>query len=177
MYRIDALLKQHQKIFHTRDLALLWGIDNPNTLYTTIKRYIQKGILIPVQKGLYATVPLDQLDPYALGLAMIHTYAYVSCESILVAAGIMFQASEVMTVVSSVSKRFTLAGRAYLVRTMADRFLYNDAGVERENGILTATLPRAVADMVYFNPRIHFDNPKAIDWKTVRALQKEVGFI
>lgn len=177
MYKIDALLKQNQKIFHTRDLAILWGVENANTLYTTIKRYVGRGILIPIQKGLYATVPFDQLNPYAVGLAAIHTYAYVSCETVLVAAGIMFQAGEAMTFVSSVSKRFILAGHEYLVRTMADRLLYNDAGVERKNGFLAATPPRAVADMLYFNPRIHFDNPEAIDWKTVRAIQKEVGFV
>ena len=40
MYKIDVLLKQDQKVFHTQDLALLWGIINKNTLYTTIKRYL-----------------------------------------------------------------------------------------------------------------------------------------
>lgn len=177
MYKIDVLLKQNQKLFHTRDLAILWRVDNTNTLYTTIKRYTAKGILIPVQKGLYSVVPLDQVDPYALGAAVIHAYAYVSCESVLLSAGIMFQAGLMRTFVSSVSKRFTLAGYEYLIRTMVDRFLYNDAGIVRENGILMATLPRAVVDMLYFNPRAHFDNPKAIDWKEVRAIQKEVGFV
>lgn len=176
MYKIDVLLKQNRKLFHTRDLALLWGINNPNTLYTTIKRYVQKGILVPVQKGLYATVALAELEPYAFGAAVIHTYAYVSCETVLVADGIMFQSGEAMTFVSSVSKRFTLAGHAYLVRTMADRFLYNDTGIEMGNGIRRANTARAVADMLYFNPRAHFDNPKGIDWKATRSIQKEVGF-
>lgn len=177
MYKIDILLKQNQKLFHTRDLALLWRIDNTNTLYTTITRYVRKGILVPVQKGLYATVPLDVLDPYTLGAAAIHTYSYVSCESVLVKAGIMFQAGEAITFVSSLSRRFTLAGHTYLVRKMADRFLYHDAGIEHINGVLTATTPRAVVDMRYFNPAAHLDNSKAIDWKSARAIQKEVGFV
>lgn len=177
MYKIDALLKQNQKLFHTRDLALLWGIDNPNTLYTTVKRYVQKGILIPVQKGLYATVPVETLDPAVLGAAVLHTHAYVSCESVLAAEGVIFQAGEAITLVSSVSRRFSLAGHAYVVRKMADRLLFHDAGVERVHGVLMASLPRAVADMIYFNPHIHFDNPKAIDWKAVRMLQKEVGYL
>lgn len=37
MYRIDKLLKANQKLFHTKDIYLLWGITNKNTLYTTIK--------------------------------------------------------------------------------------------------------------------------------------------
>lgn len=177
MYRIDVLLKQDQNLFHTRDLAILWRTNNVNTLYTTIKRYVQKGILIPVQKGLYAKIPLDQLDPEVLGGSVIHSYAYVSCETVLVRHGVIFQAGEVITLVSSVSKRFTLAGHSYLVRKMADRLLYNDAGIERNGPVLTASLPRAVCDMLYFHPRVHFDNTKAVDWKAVRAIQKEVGFL
>lgn len=177
MYKIDVLLKQNQKLFHTADLAVLWGIDNPNTLYTTIKRYVGKGILIPVQKGLYSVIPLDELDPYFLGAAAIHSYAYVSCESVLARSSVMFQAGEAITFISSVSRRFTIAGQSYLVRKMADRFLFHDAGMTRINGVLTASLPRAVADMRYFHPKAHFDNPKVIDWKAVHTIQKEVGFV
>jgi len=44
MYRINELIKLDRKIFHSNDLAIAWGISNKNTLYTTIKRYVQKGI-------------------------------------------------------------------------------------------------------------------------------------
>lgn len=177
MYRIDVLLKQNQKLFHTRDLAILWGIDNANTLYTAIKRYVSQGILIPLHKGLYATVPIDELDPYLLGVAAIHTYTYLSCESVLVKAGAIFQAGEAITFVSSLSRRFSLGGHTYSVRKMRDRFLFHDAGVSRVDGILTASLSRAVADLLYFHPTAHFDNPEAIDWNAVRAIKKEVGFL
>ena len=176
MYKIDVLLKQNRKLFHTSDLSILWGTDNLNTLYTTIKRYIERGILIPVHKGLYSVIPLDQLDPIVLGMIALHTYAYVSCETVLTNSGINFQSGEATTLVSSVSKRFSLAGHTYIVRKMTDRFLYNDAGVQRLDGVLTASLLRAVTDMLYFHPTAYFDNPKSIDWKAVHALQKEVGF-
>ncbi|OGG11927.1 hypothetical protein A2Z00_04370 [Candidatus Gottesmanbacteria bacterium RBG_13_45_10] len=177
MYKIDILLKQNQKLFHTNDLAILWGIDNRNTLYTAIKRYVAKGVLVPVQKGLYATVLLDQLDPSILGDAVIHTYSYISCETVLARAGVLFQAGEAMTFVSSFSRRFVIASHVYIVRKLADRFLFQDTGILRQEGVLTATTARAVADMRYFHPAAHFDNPRAIDWKTVRTIQKEVGYI
>ena len=91
MYRINKLLKLDQKLVHTRDLALLWSISNPNTLYTTIKRYVQKGVLLPVHKGLYSTVPLTHIDPVRVGIAILHTYAYISCETVLAQAGIIFR--------------------------------------------------------------------------------------
>ena len=34
--KLNILLKHPQNLFHTKDLALLWGIKNTNTLYTTI---------------------------------------------------------------------------------------------------------------------------------------------
>lgn len=176
MYKIDILLKQRQRLFHTDDLALLWGITNRNTLYTAIKRYVARGILTTIHKGLYATVPLPELDPYTLAIAVLHTYAYVSCETVLAGAGIIFQWGGAITLVSGLSRRFTLGGHSYVVRTMADRFLSHDAGIERRDGVLIASLPRAVADLLYFHKNVHVDLPGAINWKAVRAIQKEVGF-
>lgn len=176
MYKIDILLKQEQKLFHTNDLALLWKIENLNTLYTTIKRYIQKGILIKLHKGFYATVPPEKIDPLELGVGYLHTYAYLSLESVLTRHGVIFQNENYLTLVSSFSKKFTLAGQNYLVRKMKAEFLYQPAGLEEKNGVRIATLERAVADLLYFQPRYHFDNPKSVNWQKVREIQKEVGF-
>ena len=64
MYRINNLLKQKNELYQTQDLGLVWGIAKRNTLYTTIKRYEQRGILIPIHKGFYSTIPLDQINPF-----------------------------------------------------------------------------------------------------------------
>lgn len=177
MYKIDKLLKLDRKLFHTADLALLWGMTNKNTLYTTIKRYIAKGVLIPIHKGFYATVPLDRLDPVMVGIGFLHTYAYLSCESVLSSHGVISQVAQRITLVSSVSQKFTLGSRAYLSRRLSPVFLYQTAGITTKNGYPAATLPRAAADMLYFNPRYVFDNAKAINWQTVKSIQKEVGYL
>lgn len=176
MYRIDTLLKQEKKLFHTRDLALLWGIEKDNTLYTTIKRYVQKRILVPIQKGFYSTVPLDRINPLELGMSILHTYSYISCEYILSLTGIIFQTQNYITLVSSVSRKFDVSGHKYLVRRLKDKYLFNSCGINAENGIAKASLERAVADLLYFNPRYHFDNRKSIDWDKVKKIRKEVGY-
>jgi len=102
MYRISELIKVDRKIYHTNDLALLWDITNKNTLYTTIKRYVQKGVLIPIYKGLYSTVPLSQLDPLELGKAIIHRYTYLSTESVLATAGVISQVTYAYTRIFSI---------------------------------------------------------------------------
>src|SRR3972149_7045976 len=82
MYRMSELLQLDRKVFHTNDLAILWGITNKHNLYMTITRYIDKGVLFSVYKGLYSTVPISSLDPLELGTAIIHRYHFDVPESI-----------------------------------------------------------------------------------------------
>lgn len=177
MYRIKQLLGSRQQIYHTRDIALLWGITNANTLYTTITRYIDQGIFYPIYKGLYATVPIDQLDPYLLGASVIHAYTYVSTETVFSREGYIVQSVPITTFVSSVSKKFSLGGHDYVCRKLADRFLMNSSGISEHDGVFWANPERAVADMIYFNKHYFFDGSVRIHWKTVKIIQKEVGYV
>lgn len=177
MYRIDVLLKEDRQLFHTRDLALLWGIGNENTLYTVIKRYVKKGILIPIYKGFYSTVEPEKIDPLILGLTALSSYAYVSGEYILAYHGIIFQSLNSITLVSDASRKFKIANHEYLVRKLKDIYLFNTAGIYEENGINKATPERAYADMLYYNSRYHIDNRKGLNFKKVTQIRKEVGYL
>ncbi len=177
MYIINkhkALLSQERKIFHTADLALLWGIENGNTLRTTISRYLKSGVLISLQKGLYSTVDPGRLDPVELGRAMIHSTSYLSCESVLFLQGVIHQALGVMTFVGEKSRHFTLPGHnlQVKVRQLAPRFLYNPIGVN--NG--RADTERSVADLLYYNPRYHLDSPDQIDQDRLLHYQQLLGY-
>jgi hypothetical protein len=173
MYKINELLREQNKLFHTQDLALLWGISNRNTLYTQIKRYVQKKILHPIHKGFYASVAPKKIDPILLGLGYLHEYAYLSTESMLVRHGVIFQHSEFITLLSSRSKKFTIGTNQFLVRQLQPQFLHNSLGVVNKRGYCEATLERAVADLLYFSPRYAFDNPK-INWQEVKKIQRGV---
>ena len=176
MYRLNELIKLDHKLYHTNDLALLWHITNKNTLYTAVKRYVQKGVLIPVYKGLYSTVPLSQLDPLELGKAIIHRYTYLSTESVLAQAGVIVQAIYAYTFVSNLPKKVSVGTMSFLFRQLKEAYLNNPTGILKQNGIFIATPERAAADMLYFNPRYHFDVPGAIDFEKVKMIQKEVGY-
>ena len=176
MYRLNELIKLDRKIYHTNDLAILWGITNKNTLYTTIKRDVQKGVLIPIYKGLYSTVPLVQLNPQELGKAIIHRYTYLTTESVLAQAGVIAQTTYLYTFVSDMPKKVTVGTISFLFRKLKDSYLNNPTGVLNQNGVFVAATERAVADMLYFNPRYHFDIPESIDWEKVRFIQKAVGY-
>jgi len=176
MYRINELIKLDRKLYHSNDLALLWDITNKNTLYTTIKRYVQKGVLVPIYKGLYSTVPLTQLNPLELGKAIIHRYAYLSTESVLAQAGIIAQAVYSYTFVSDLPKKVTVGSTSFLFRQLKLEFLFNPTGILNQNGVFMATPERAAADLLYFNPRYHFDMPASIDFDKVKLIQKEIGY-
>jgi len=176
MYKLNELIKLDRKLYHSNDLAILWGITNKNTLYTTVKRYVKKGILIPVFKGLYSTVPISQLDPRVLGQAIIHNKAYLTTESVLATEGMISQFTYMYTFVSTVSRKLTVGNLTFLYRKLKDIYLNNPAGIEEKEGFFAATAARAVADMLYFNPNYHFDLSDSIDWEKVKAIQKEVGY-
>lgn len=168
------LLRANRTLFHTQDLRVLWGISNSNTLYTTIKRYVQREVLFPVQKGLYSTVPLSKLDPWALGVVAVHAYAYISCESILAKTGYINHIPEVITLVGSQVKKFELDGKRFVVRQLADQFLFRPEGVTVENGVRQATAVRALADLLYFNPHTQLD--ASVPWGSIRNMQKDLGY-
>ncbi len=157
MDKLSALLKSNERLFHTQDLALLWGIENRNTLRTTIKRYIKKGILIKIIKGLYSTIPIKEIDKFELGTALIHRYCYVSCETVLFLEGVINQVVYPITFVSSISKKIEFNGITYIYRQAKKELLFNPNGVIQKRGYFMATKERAISDMTYFKPKYYFD--------------------
>lgn len=174
--KLISLLREGRELYHTQDLGVLWGISNENTLYTTIKRYIKSGVLFRVHKGLYSIKKIDQIDKINLGLTSLHRYGYLSTESVLVKAGIIFQDIKYITFVSDISRKFKINGNHFLVRKMNPIYLYNNVGIYIKNNQRIASTERAVADMIYFNPKYHFDGENIIDWEKVKEIKKQIGY-
>lgn len=176
MYRISELHQTNRRLFHTNDLATAWGIGNRQTLHVTVSRYIDRGVLHPVYKGLYATVPLSDLDPLELGPAIVHGFTYLTTETVLDRAGAISQPAQVYTYAAAVSKRITVGPWAFRFRQLKDEYLHHPAGIETDQGAFVASPERAAADMLYYNPKFHFDVPEAVDFDRVRQLQGEIGY-
>ena len=177
MDKYKILLRQDKKTFHSSDLALLWEINNQNTLNMTLKRFVDRGILNRIHKGFYSTTDIDSLDPLDLGFSYLNTFSYVSLETVLAKKGIIFQDIKYITFVSSKSTTFKLNGTMYKSRQLKDAFLNNTSGISKSGNHFEANLERAVADMLYYNPRYYFDNSDAIDFEKVKSLQKRIGYV
>lgn len=176
--RLSRLFALGESLFHAGDAANLWGISNKNTLYTTLSRYVAGGFIHRVCKGLYAVKNITEIDPFLLGVKALHSSAYVSCETILYKDGILNQPPQEITLISRFSKHFSIAGRHYRSRKMRDDFLFNDAGIGIKDGVRVASLHRAIADTLYFNPRKYFDagNSKLINWNKVKKIAIAAGY-
>jgi len=173
--RFAKLARLGEQVFHIGDLANLWNISNKNTLYTTLKRYTQEGLLFRVYRGMYSIKPINKIDPYLLGVKALHKFAYISTETVLSDAGIILQKMQYITIISSESKKIVIGDIDYRSRQLDDKFLFQKNGVDIKGGVNIANVERAVADLLYFQPNFHFDNPSRIDWGKVKKIQKEMG--
>jgi predicted transcriptional regulator of viral defense system len=174
LHRFAQLAAMGESVFHISDLASLWQITDKNTLYTTLTRYTKQKLLYRLWRGMYALKPAQELNPLLLGIKAVHMYAYISTETILFRSGIISQRPEAITLVGPISSRFSLAGGEYICRKLADSYLYQPIGISEQNGVREASPERAAADLLYFNPRAHFDAP--LDWKKIKRIQKAIGY-
>lgn len=172
--RIALLAKNGEKIFHAKDLANLWGIQNKNTLRVTLKRYSKEKLLYRIYRGFYSLLPVDELDPVLLGAKALHQFCYLSTETVLYQEGYISHTVDFQTFLSSKSLKFKIGGYQFVSRQLDDKYLYNPEGIFLKNGVNTAGSERAICDMLYFNPTYHFDKP--VEWKKIRLMQKNLQY-
>ena len=146
-----------EKVFTVQDVATIWKITNRQALRMLLARYVKRGILYRIWRGLYSIINLKEIDPLLLGIKALHRYAYISCETVLFDSGLINQRPTEITIVSNVSRRFSLLGNQYRSRKMNDGALYDATGIIIKGGVRRATLDRAKQDMNYFNSKKYYD--------------------
>lgn len=172
--RLTQLALHNETLFHLKDLRAWWGIRSPTTLRMTLKRYTDAGLLHRIYRGFYSLLPLEKLNLVELGLKALHRYAYLSTESVLYQEGYLSQPPSSVTFVSGKRQKLSIKGHHFFSRSLPKKYLMNPAGITLQNRIRTATPARAIADLLYFNPKVHFD--KAIPWPEVKAMQEQMGY-
>jgi predicted transcriptional regulator of viral defense system len=167
---LDILLRSKQTVFSTKDAALLWGESNGSTISARLNSYVKAGKLIRVRRGFYAKD--KDYDRFELA-TRIYTPSYISFETVLAQAGIIFQYYETIFVASYVNREITVGnqgGQKISFVRMKNYVLSNPAGIEHVNGVAKATKERAFLDRLYVSKDYHFDNLHGIDWEKVSAL-------
>ena len=166
---IAKLYASPKTILTTKDIALIWGETNTVNLLSKIKYYAKQGSLIRLTRGVFAKNNEYEVKELATS---IYTPSYVSFETVLREAGIIFQHHDTVFVAGPYPTAKKIGGHAITFRKLKDSILYNSLGVKQEKNYSIATPERAFLDTIYLSPKFYFDNLNAINWEFCTELVK-----
>jgi predicted transcriptional regulator of viral defense system len=170
MDNLTARLYQSPKtILTNKDLALIWQETSPDNLKAKISYYVKQKTLIRLTRGVFAKN--KDYNPREL-VTSIYTPSYISFETVLREAGLIFQHYDAIFVVSRWPKTITIDKHTFTFRKLKDEVLFNPTGIISKDSYSVATVERAFLDMIYLFPNYYFDNLKSINWEKCDELVK-----
>ena len=166
---IAKLYQSSKTILTTKDIALIWEEINTVNLFSKIKYYVKQGSLIRLTRGVFAKD--KNYNPKELATS-IYTPSYISFETVLREAGIIFQHHDSIFVAGPYPATKKIGDHTITFRKLKDSVLYNALGVKNEKDYSIATPERAFLDAIYLSPKFYFDNLRSIDWGLCFELAK-----
>lgn len=161
---ISSILRSDKTVFSFKDILLTSGERNPALLRRRLHYYVQNSELYALRRGLYAK---DQhYDRLELATKIL-TPAYVSFETVLRAAGIIFQHYAQIFVASYATRDISCDGQRYHYQALKTPLLTDTTGIEQNKHYAIASKERAFLDVVYRSKDYYFDNLEPLDWDKV----------
>jgi predicted transcriptional regulator of viral defense system len=144
---------------------------SPNISYESLKDrlsyFTKTGKIKRLHQGIYA-----KLDYNPLELAnKVYKPAYISLETVLFKAGVVFQTYLTIFLVSYLTRSVSIGEIELQFRKIKNQVLTNLQGIEQKTGYFMATTERAFLDAIYIYKDYHFDNLEPIDWEKVDSLK------
>jgi predicted transcriptional regulator of viral defense system len=169
---IAKLYESSKTILTVKDIALIWEETNTVNLTSKIKYYAKQGSLIRLTRGVFAKNKEYEVKELA---ASIYTPSYISFETVLREAGIIFQHQEAIFVAGPYPITKKIGNQTIIFRKLKESVLFNSAGVKNEKNYSIATPERAFLDTIYLSPKFYFDNLRSINWDQCLELAKMYG--
>ena len=166
---IAKLYQSPKTILTTKDIALIWQETNTVNLLSKIKYYAKQGSLIRLTRGVFAKD--KNYNPKELATS-IYTPSYISFETVLREAGIIFQHHDAIFVAGPYPTTKKIGDHAITFRKLKNSVLYSALGIKNENNYSIATPERAFLDTIYLSPKFYFDNLRSINWEQCAELVK-----
>lgn len=166
-FSIVDLLKSQGTVFSFKEILLSSGKTPSALLRRQLHYYVKKGVLYSIRRGLYAKD--KNYNKFELG-TKIFTPAYVSLETVLAQAGVIFQYYSTIFVITYQTKDIECDGHSYSFRKIKDSILMNKSGLEDTGRYFIASKERAFLDILYLNKNYYFDNLYPIDFEKVFEL-------
>lgn len=158
---IAKLYQSSKTILTNKNLALIWQENDKNNLNAKTAYYVKQKTLIRLTRGIFAKN--KNYNPKELATS-IYAPSYISFETVLREAGVIFQHYDTIFVVSKWTKTMVIDKYTFTFRKLKDAVLFNATGVVSKDNYSVATLERAFLDMIYLFPNYYFDNLKSINW-------------
>ena len=166
---IAKLYQSPKTILTTKDIALIWEETNTANLLSKIKYYAKQGSLIRLTRGVFAKD--KNYNPKELATS-IYTPSYISFETVLREAGIIFQHHDSIFVAGPYPTTKKIDGNTIVFRKLKNSVLYSALGIKNEKNYSVATPERAFLDTIYLSPKFYFDNLRSINWEQCFELAK-----
>ena len=161
---ISKILRSNNTVFTFKDISLLWNDTDKKATISAINYYVKTGNLHRIRRGIYA----KDKNYNKLELATkIYTPSYVSFETVLTKAGVVFQYYGQIFVASYLTREITADGQKYSYKKIKDTILTNPLGIEIKENYSTASLERAFLDILYLYKDYYFDNLSPLNWDKV----------
>jgi len=163
---ILQLYKKDQTVFTTKELSLLF----PKTPYNRLKRklsyYVKTEKISRPRRGIYVK---ENFNPLELA-NKIYTPSYISLETVLKKAGVIFQEYKTIFLVSYLTRKITCADVEIYYRRVDPQILLNKEGIEVGPHYSIASPEWAFLDAIYLYKNYHFDNLTPLNWEKVKSM-------
>ncbi|MBM3254472.1 MAG: hypothetical protein FJZ16_09485 [Candidatus Omnitrophica bacterium] len=173
---IIELYKKPQTVFTLKDISLLFPEIPYNNLKERMSYFAKSGSIRKLKRGVYAK---DQFDVFELA-NKLYAPSYISLETVLQKAGVIFQYYESIFAISYISRTVEVSGFKVVYRRMKKDILLNKQGIEEKGNVVIASPERAFLDAVFLYKNYHFDNLDSLHWDKIielKDLYKSRAFI
>lgn len=159
---IAKLYQSPKTVLTNKDIALLWEETNQTNLKAKIAYYVKQGALIRLTRGVFARD--KNYSPRELATS-IYSPSYISFETALKDAGVIFQHYDTIFVVGPWPKTIKIDKHIFTFRKLKDELLFNPVATLFKDNYSIATSERAFLDMIYLFPEYYFDNLSSLNWE------------
>ncbi len=158
------IFRSNSSVLSFKEILLAAGPISPSLLKRRLHYYVQNGQLWAMRKGFYAKD--KNYDRYELA-TKIYTPSYISFETVLAAAGIIFQYYSAVFVATYQTKNIMCDNQEYIYKKLKDTILVNTTGVEDKGTYFIASPERAFLDLLYLNKNYYVDNLSSLNFDKV----------
>jgi hypothetical protein len=164
---ILAIYSDNRSVFRLKDIAMLTGETNFQSLNKKLNYHVKTGKLHTPRKGIYAKPGYNHEEM----ACSVFTPCYISLEYVLQKAGVLFQYDSRITVIGNLSRTIEIESQNYVFRKIKSSLLLTTTGIlQKENKVNIASAERAFLDLVYLNSNYYFDNLNPLNKEAIFKL-------